>query len=133
MLQLNFLGRELSSPPIQYLSEYYPKNVSPFLLWASQASTSRMRRSLNLIDLFYTYPLARHSFSLLFTPRPRPGGGEARVRVRCWGPRREAQSFVMNIAFTLEAGCRQVQVGSGDRYVDGSVAGGMDPYLGHLS
>jgi hypothetical protein len=26
-------------------------------------------------------------FSLLSTSRPRPGGGEACVRIRCWGPR----------------------------------------------
>jgi hypothetical protein len=32
-------------------------------------------------------------FSLLSTSRPRPGGGEACVRIRCWGPRRAGARF----------------------------------------
>jgi hypothetical protein len=37
LLQISFLGRELSSPPSPYLSDQFFKIVSPSLSWASQA------------------------------------------------------------------------------------------------
>jgi hypothetical protein len=37
LLQINFLSRELSSPPSQYLSDQCSKSVSPSLSWARQA------------------------------------------------------------------------------------------------
>ena len=52
LLQINFLGRELSSPPSQCLSDQRSESASPSLSWASQASTSCGRRPLNPIDLF---------------------------------------------------------------------------------
>jgi hypothetical protein len=50
--QINFLGRELSSPPSQYLSDQCSESVSPPLPWASQASTSCERRPPDPVDLF---------------------------------------------------------------------------------
>ena len=37
LLQINFLGRELSSPPGQCLSDQWSKSASPSISWARQA------------------------------------------------------------------------------------------------